>query len=105
MKDAPIGHDPGSMTRALGHLCDALLSMKSREEMRALLQDLLTPSELEAMADRWRVVPHLERGFSYREIHDKTGVSVTTIGRVARYLNSGTGGYQTALERLNESDS
>ena len=38
------------------------------------------------MADRWAVVELLERGLPYREIHRQTGVSVTTIGRVARYL-------------------
>lgn len=105
MKDATIGHDDKSISRAIASLCSALLSMQSEKEMRALLEDLLTPSELEAMADRWRVVPFLQNGLSYRDIHEKTGVSVTTIGRVARYLKSGNGGYQIAWERLNESDS
>ena len=41
------------------------------------------------MADRWAVVELLERGLPYREIHRQTGVSVTTIGRVARYLAAG----------------
>ena len=36
----------------------------------------------------------------YREIHDRTGVSVTTIGRVARCLDLGEGGYRLAAERL-----
>ena len=41
------------------------------------------------MADRWAVVELLERGLPYREIHRQTGVSVTTVGRVARYLTLG----------------
>ena len=45
------------------------------------------------MADRWAVVECLRRGLPYREIHRQTGVSVTTIGRVARYLAQGNGGY------------
>ena len=53
-------------------------------EVRAFLEDLCTPAELEAMTDRWRVVPLLLEGVPYREIHDRTRVSVTTIGRVAR---------------------
>jgi uncharacterized protein YerC len=52
------------------------------------------------MADRWAVVELLERGLPYREIHRQTGVSVTTIGRVARYLTSGSGGYRAVTERL-----
>jgi TrpR-related protein YerC/YecD len=80
---------------------DAVNSMHSAEEVRELLLDLCTPAELEALADRWRVVPFLLRGVPYREIHDLTAVSVTTIGRVARCLTMGEGGYQLAAQRLN----
>jgi uncharacterized protein YerC len=52
------------------------------------------------MADRWAVVELLERGLPYRDIHRQTGVSVTTIGRVARYLMSGNGGYRAVTDRL-----
>ncbi len=52
------------------------------------------------MSDRWAVVEWLRRGTPYREIHRLTGVSVTTIGRVARYLSSGNGGYALAVSRL-----
>ena len=84
----------------LDALCDALLGMHSREELRALLLDLCTPAELEAMSDRWRVVPLLLEGLPYREIHDRTAVSVTTVGRVARCLAQGEGGYRLAAHRL-----
>lgn len=80
-------------------LCEALLSLKNAEEMSAFLHDLCTPAELEVMVDRWRVVPYLLDGVSYREIHERTAVSITTIGRVARYLNQGSGGYLAAAAR------
>ena len=70
-------------------LCTAILALRSVEECRSFFRDLCTPAELQAMADRWAVVELLERGLPYREIHRQTGVSVTTIGRVARYLTSG----------------
>ena len=94
--------DPASLpTRPdLEALIQALLTLRSPGELRAFLQDLCTPSELEAMADRWGVVPHLVADVPYREIHDLTGVSVTTIGRVARCLDLGEGGYRLAAERL-----
>lgn len=85
---------------ALEGLIDALLSLRSPGEVRAFLDDLCTPSELESIADRWRVVPLLIADIPYREIHDRTGVSVTTIGRVARCLDLGAGGYRIAVERL-----
>lgn len=81
-------------------LCEALLSLRAPAEVRDFLRDLCTPAELEALTDRWRVVPLLRRGLPYREIHDRTGVSVTTIGRVARFLSHGNGGYRTAAERV-----
>ena len=80
-------------------LCEALLSLKNADEMSAFLGDLCTPSELEVLIDRWRVVPYLLENVSYREIHERTAVSITTIGRVARYLNQGNGGYLAAAAR------
>src|SRR6202162_1240472 len=81
-------------------LCTAILALRSLEECRSFFRDLCTPAELQAMADRWAVVDQLERNLPYREIHRITGVSVTTIGRVARFLALGNGGYTTAARRL-----
>jgi TrpR-related protein YerC/YecD len=80
----------------------AILTLKTVEECRAFFRDLCTPAELQALADRWAVVGLLREGVPYREIHKQTGVSVTTIGRVARYLTNGNGGYALAAERLKE---
>jgi len=85
---------------ALADLMQAILSLRSPGELRAFLEDLCTPAELEALADRWKVIPLLLADIPYREIHDRTGVSVTTIGRVARCLGYGSGGYRIAVERL-----
>lgn len=85
---------------AIDALAHVLSTLESAEEVRAFLEDLCTPAELEAMGDRWRVVPELLRGAPYREIHERTKVSVTTIGRVARCLERGAGGYRAAAGRL-----
>ena len=81
-------------------LYSAIASLKSVDECRAFFRDLCTPAELQALADRWAVVGLLEAGMPYREIQKQTGVSVTTIGRVARCLVAGNGGYTLASERL-----
>jgi TrpR-related protein YerC/YecD len=81
-------------------LYGAVLTLRTVEECRHFFRDLCTPAELQAMADRWAVVESLQRGLPYREIHRLTGVSVTTIGRVARYLGAGNGGYSLAAQRL-----
>lgn len=82
------------------NLYAAIASLRGSEEVRAFLRDLCTPAELQAMADRWSIVDYLGRGLPYREIHRLTGVSVTTIGRVARFLAAGNGGYALAASRL-----
>ncbi len=85
---------------AAQRLARAFLAMRSEEECLALLDDLCTPAELEAIVDRFRAAELLAAGMAYREIHERTGVSVTTIGRVARFLSRGAGGYRLALDRL-----
>jgi len=91
----PLGAAP-----RLDGLVAALAALDDGESLRRFLLDLCTPAELEALADRWAVVPELAAGRAYREIHDRTGVSVTTIGRVARCLALGAGGYREAASRL-----
>lgn len=82
------------------NLFTAVAALRSAEECRAFFKDLCTPAELQAMADRWAVVDWLKRGLPYREIHRLTGVSVTTIGRVARFLADGNGGYALISRRV-----
>ena len=98
-------HDSKQLTgldQAANSLLDAFLVMNNRKEVRQLLRDLCTPAEREAIYDRWRVALLLTEGLSYRDIAEQTGVSVTTIGRVARFKDMGEGGYQIALKRLEE---
>ena len=80
-------------------LYQAILTLRTADECRAFFRDLCTPTELQALADRWAVVALLQQSLPYREIHRLTGVSVTTIGRVARYLTAGNGGYALAADR------
>ncbi|WP_298624668.1 YerC/YecD family TrpR-related protein [uncultured Legionella sp.] len=87
---------------ALPELMDAIGLLKNKDEAMQFFTDLCTPAELESMADRWQVVPLLRQGIPYRTIHEQTGVSVTTITRVARCLSFGTGGYQLIADRMEE---
>ena len=80
-------------------LARVFAALASTGDARAFLEDLCTPAELESMADRWKVVPLLLQDMPYREIHDRTLVSITTIGRVARTLERGAGGYAAAVRR------
>lgn len=81
-------------------LCSALLTPRSPTEMSDLLVDLCTPAEIRTLAERWHVARLLDQGcMSYREIHDATGVSTTTIVRVARFLRQEPHkGYRRAID-------
>jgi TrpR-related protein YerC/YecD len=83
-------------------LCEALLTPETGGEMAHLLADLCTPAEIRTMAERWHVARLLDgTNLTYREIHDATGVSTTTIVRVARFLRQERNfGYRAALDRL-----
>lgn len=81
-------------------LFDALLRLENRDEFQRFFRDLCTRHELEELSARWTVVQLLDEGLSYRRIAEATGVSTTTITRINEWLTHGTGGYQTALERL-----
>jgi len=83
-------------------LFEAIAGLRTLDECRAFFRDLCTPAEIQAMADRWAVVEPLQKGLPYREIHKMTGVSVTTIGRVARFVAAGNGGYELALQRRSD---
>jgi len=85
-------------------LARALLTPRDPAEMARLLTDLCTPAEIRTLAERWHVARLLdETPLSYRDIHDATGVSTTTIVRVARFLRQEPHqGYRAAIDRLKD---
>ena len=84
-------------TPKLKKLAQAFLSVKTTTDMMNLLRDLCTLEELTELSGRWEAVGLLNKGVSYREIAKQTGLSTTTITRVAHWLNHGEGGYNTVL--------
>lgn len=87
-------------------LCSALLTPEDVPAMERLLLDLCTPAEIRTLAERWHVARLLDgTGLSYREIHDATGVSTTTVVRVARFLREErNGGYRRAIDAIGAGD-
>lgn len=81
-------------------LYEVLSKLITVDAIEHFLLDLCTPAELQAMADRLHVATLLDKKQSYRQIHEVTEVSVTTIGRVARTMTFGNGGYHIALDQL-----
>jgi len=73
-------------------LYTAMAAIQTAHEAKQFFHDLCSPAEIQAMADRWRVVALIKMGKPYRKIYEETGVSVTTIGRVARTILLGEDG-------------
>ena len=90
--------------KLIDDLADALVTVDSLAQARAFLADLCTPAEVHTLAERWHVAQLLDAGkLTYREIHEATGVSTTTIVRVARFLRQEDNeGYRALLDRRQE---
>ena len=99
---APIAPERQTADRVA--LLDALLSLKTRDELDAFLNDLCTPAEMRAFAERWAVARLLdEKSKTYREIALEAGASPTTVVRVARFLKEMPHqGYRLVLDRTNK---
>ncbi len=83
-------------------LYEAILLLESKEEVLNFFKDLCTPQEIGALMERWRVCQLLDAGdLSYRDIHAATGASITTVGRVARFLKDEPyHGYRSVLNKI-----
>ncbi|OGH49846.1 MAG: hypothetical protein A3H17_00630 [Candidatus Levybacteria bacterium RIFCSPLOWO2_12_FULL_37_14] len=81
-------------------LYKAFLLLKSEDECKRFLRDLLTSAEIKEFANRWKVARMLHKKISYEEIEKETGMSSTTIARVQKWLINGKGGYKLMLKRI-----
>jgi len=83
-------------------LCEAFLSLQTKEECYAFLEDICTIKEVLDISQRLTVAKMLRGGISYSTISRETGASTATISRVSRCCEYGAGGYRTVLDRLEE---
>ncbi len=81
------------------------LNLKTEEECRDFLRDLLTEKEIKEFINRWKVVRLLDDKMPYEEITESTGMSSTTIARISKWLHDGMGGYHLMLKRLKRKQS
>ena len=83
-------------------LCKAILSLKTKEECYAFLEDICTIKEIQDISQRLAVAQMLSQGISYTTICRETGASTATISRVSRSYEYGAGGYKNVIARLRE---
>lgn len=83
-------------------LYKAIVSLRTLDECMRFFDDLCTAPELMAMEQRFRIAECLNSGMNGNDVLAETGASSTTISRVNRSLQYGSGGYELAFERLKE---
>ena len=90
-------------SESLDWLFETILNLETVDECYSYFEDLCTIKELLDMAQRLDTAVLLSKGYSYNQITQEVNVSTATIGRVNKCLMYGSGGYKTAIERLENS--
>lgn len=81
-------------------LIQAILAIKTEEEAEHFLRDLMTENEITEFGKRLQTAVMLTRKNSYSAIAQKTGLSSTTIARVAKWLHGKGGGYRAIINKI-----
>ncbi|MDP2587268.1 MAG: YerC/YecD family TrpR-related protein [bacterium] len=81
-------------------LIKALLSIKNENEARRFLRDLMTQKEITEFSKRFKAAILLTKKVPYTAIVRQTGLSSTTVARVALWLGGREGGYKRIINRL-----
>ena len=100
-----IGADVDWNTRENKQLIAGILELKNVDEAKRFLRDLMTTQEIKEFANRLETASLLSRDVQYNAISESTGLSSTTIARIAKWLNGSLGGYQLILNRLHSRNS
>lgn len=83
-----------TLEKHIDELCDLFLKLGTREDCKALLDDLCTYKEIEQMAQRAYAAKLFLEGKTYNEIIAETEISSATLSRISRSIAHGSGGYK-----------
>lgn len=81
-------------------LVEAILSIKNADQAERFLRDIMTEGEIDEFAKRLKTAEMLLNKISYSNIEKETGFSSTTVARVSKWLNDGTGGYKEIIKNM-----
>ena len=81
-------------------LLKIFLMLKTEDEVKIFLRDLLTEKEIEELGMRWHVAKMLDQGIPFSQIEKETGMTPGTIARISKWLKEGSGGYRLVIDRL-----
>ena len=77
-----------------------LAAVRTRKEAELLLQDLLSPAEIENIAARWDIMQRIAAVQSHRDIARSVHTSIAKVSRCASGLRHGNGAIPAWLHTL-----
>jgi TrpR-related protein YerC/YecD len=92
-------------TNEVEDLLQVLVGIDDADTAFAFFEDVMTIREIREISQRLQVARMLDEGTPYSAIEKQTGASATTIARVSKALNYGSGGYRAALDILDARES
>ena len=75
-----------------------LAELKTPEEIKLVLSDILTEAEFTSVIKRLGIAVYLDKGRSYEDVKNNIKVSSATIASVAEHL--GNSGWQEMIKRI-----
>jgi TrpR family trp operon transcriptional repressor len=76
-------------SKDLQELINALLGIRSKDEMEDFLKGILTPKELLEFPNRLKIIKMLKKGIAQQEIAQELKVGVATVTRGSMELQKG----------------
>lgn len=80
-------------------IAELLRLCRDRDELETVLDDLLTASEIQDIAERWAIVQLLFEGKPQRDVAKEAGVSISKVTRAAHVLREGGRGFRLLNDR------
>lgn len=78
-------------TKSIKEIATVFASINNPKEFEYLLVDILTPSEIEMLGERWETCKLIAQDKPHREIAKKLGISISKVTRGSRVMKYGTG--------------
>jgi TrpR family transcriptional regulator, trp operon repressor len=91
--------------RNLKELAEVLSGLDDPLKLERLMEEILTPSEIDALVLRWELLKLLHKGIPQREISRTLGISLCKITRGSRELKKEGSAVKEILNSLDDKDS
>ena len=98
------GYNSKLTSENMDFLCEAILSLETKEECYRFFEDLFTINEVQSIEQRLQVAKMLKQKKTYIDVATNTGASTATISRVNRCINYGSDGYNLVFDKIGLKD-